>query len=83
MDVVVVARKMQTRLSALGQKQTFAVQKSVSALLPKADMCGALIHVRFVPIAIEFGCLFHTQIARVGALQHSIYNASWSLWTRP
>ena len=51
MDVVVVVRKMQTRLSALGQKQTFAVQKSVSALLPKADMCGALIHVRFVPIA--------------------------------
>ena len=27
------------------------VQKSVSALLPKADMCGALAHVCFVPIA--------------------------------
>ena len=25
---------------------------------------------------IEFGGLFHRQIARVGALQHSIYNAS-------
>ena len=38
-------------MSALGQKQTFAVQKSMSALPPKADMCGALVHVRFVPIA--------------------------------
>ena len=29
-------------MSALGQKQTFAVQKVMSALPPKADMCGAL-----------------------------------------
>ena len=39
------------RMSALGQKQTFAVKKGVSALPPKADMCGATRHVRFVPIA--------------------------------
>jgi hypothetical protein len=26
---------------ALGQKQTFATQKGMSALPPKADMCGA------------------------------------------
>ena len=38
-------------MSALGQKQTFAVQKGMSALPPKADMCGALGDVRFVPIA--------------------------------
>ena len=38
-------------MSALGQKQTFAVQKRMSALPPKADMCSALAHVRFVPIA--------------------------------
>jgi hypothetical protein len=38
-------------MSALGQKQTFAVQKSMSALPPKADMCGATRDVRFVPIA--------------------------------
>jgi hypothetical protein len=38
-------------MSALGQKQTFAPQKAMSALAPKADMCGALVHVRFVPIA--------------------------------
>jgi hypothetical protein len=35
----------------LGQKQTFAVQKGMSALPPKADMCGALGDVRFVPEA--------------------------------
>ena len=38
-------------MSALGQKRTCAVQKGMSALPPKADMCGALGHVRFVPIA--------------------------------
>ena len=38
-------------MSALGQKQTYAVQKAMSALHPKADMCSALAHVRFVPIA--------------------------------
>ena len=31
--------------------RTLAVQKGMSALPPKADMCGALAHVRFVPIA--------------------------------
>ena len=35
-------------MSALGHKRTFAVQKGMSALLPKADMCGALAHVCFV-----------------------------------
>ena len=38
-------------MSALGQKQTYAVQKGMSALPLKADMCGALAHVRFVPRA--------------------------------
>ena len=38
-------------MSALGQKQTCAVQNGMSALPPKADMCSALGHVRFVPIA--------------------------------
>jgi len=33
-------------MSALGHKQTYAVQKSMSALPPKADMCGALVDVR-------------------------------------
>ena len=38
-------------MSALGQKRTCAVHKPMSALPPKADMCSALAHVRFVPIA--------------------------------
>ena len=43
-------------MSALGQKQTFAVQNVMSALTPKADMCGATSDVRFVPIADIHGC---------------------------
>src|SRR5262245_20660612 len=54
-------------MSALGQKQTYVVQKgmsalppiatakadfrNMSALPPKADMCGAIRDVRFGPIA--------------------------------
>ena len=38
-------------MSALGQKQTFAVHYVMSALHPKADMCGATRDVRFVPTA--------------------------------
>ena len=38
-------------MSALGQKQTFAVHQPMSALPPKADMCSALAHFRFVPKA--------------------------------
>ena len=50
-------------MSALGQKQTFALQKVMSALPPIADMCGAFSDVRFVPIAditlLSFAsCLF-------------------------
>ena len=38
-------------MSALGQKQTFAMQNGMSALHPKADMCSATRDVCFVPIA--------------------------------
>ena len=38
-------------MSALGQKQTCAVQNVMSALPPIADMCDATRDVRFVPIA--------------------------------
>ena len=38
-------------MSALGQKQTYAMHKGMSALPPKADMCGATRDVRFVPKA--------------------------------
>ena len=36
-------------MSALGQKQTCASQKVMSALPPKADMCSAQADVRFTP----------------------------------
>ena len=38
-------------MSALGHKRTFAAQKVMSALPPKADMCGATRDVCFVPKA--------------------------------
>src|SRR5262245_64472391 len=38
-------------MSALGQKQTCAVQTDMSALPPKADMCSATRDVRFGPKA--------------------------------
>ena len=38
-------------MSALGQKQTFAMQTAMSALPPKADMCSANTDVRSGPIA--------------------------------
>ena len=38
-------------MSALGQKQTNAVHKVMSALPPIADMCSALADVRFGPKA--------------------------------
>jgi len=38
-------------MSALGQKQTRALQHLMSALPLKADMCSALDHVRFGPKA--------------------------------
>src|SRR5262245_16067895 len=38
-------------MSAMGQKRTFAVHQPMSALPPKADMCGATRDVRFGPIA--------------------------------
>ena len=38
-------------MSASGHKRTFAVQNGMSALPPKADMCGATRYVRLVPIA--------------------------------
>ena len=38
-------------MSALGHQRTYAVQKGMPALPPKADMCGATRDVRFGPIA--------------------------------
>ena len=49
-------------MSALGQKQTCAAQRVMSALPPKADMCGAVAHVRFVPEADIVGCYLPGEI---------------------
>ena len=38
-------------MSALGQKQTFAVQNAHVRFTPKSGHCSAPAHVRFVPIA--------------------------------
>jgi len=38
-------------MSALGQKRTFALHQPMSGLPPRANICGALAHVRFGPIA--------------------------------
>ena len=47
-------------MSALGHKQTFAVQNVMSALPPKADMCSAQArYVRFGPIADIVGLFDH------------------------
>jgi hypothetical protein len=37
-------------MSALGQKRTSCDATGMSALPPKADMCGAIADVRFGPI---------------------------------
>jgi hypothetical protein len=38
-------------MSALGQKQTYALQERMSDLLPKADVCAALANVCYEPKA--------------------------------
>jgi hypothetical protein len=43
-------------MSALGQKRKFAPQNVMSALFPKADMCGATRDVRYRPIADIVRC---------------------------
>ena len=43
--------KRGTTMSALGHERTFAPQKVMSALPPKADMCGATAHVCYGPEA--------------------------------
>ena len=51
-------------MSALGHKQTCAMRKGMSALPPKADMCGATRDVRLVPIAdIERKCAARASMA--------------------
>ena len=57
-------------MSTLGQKQTCATHRPVSALPPKADMCGATRDVRFVPIADIRGTTYVKQKDRCCAPHH-------------
>ena len=72
------SRSSASEMSALGQKQTFAVQTVMSALPPKADMCGATRDVRFVPKAdiVPTRRLHRRGQAIWAALQ---YRATWQL----
>jgi hypothetical protein len=40
-------------MSTSGHKCTFGSAIAMSALPPKADMCGATMDVRFVPILLQ------------------------------
>src|SRR5262249_40106992 len=51
--------QVELAMSALGQKQTFAVHQPMSALPPIADSCSALAHVRFGPKA-DIGAVMFT-----------------------
>jgi hypothetical protein len=55
-------------MSALGQKQTFALRNAMSALPPKADMCSALAYVCFGPIADIHDRSASLLISRVASL---------------
>src|SRR5262249_22018838 len=47
MEAIMRHSKMVCSAAALAHKQTFAVQKCMSALLPKADVCSAQAHVGY------------------------------------
>src|SRR5215475_9355776 len=49
-------------MSALGQNRTCAPQDVMSALPPEADMCSALAHVCFGPIADIASCCQRLQM---------------------
>ena len=69
-------------MSALGQKQTFAVQNAMSALHPIADMCGATRYVRHVPMADIVYSITSSALARraAGTARPKI-RAVWALIT--
>jgi len=61
-------------MSALGQKQTFAVQKVMSALPPTADICTAPADVCFVPIAdITLSAMFQFEFALIAGSLLRVY----------
>jgi hypothetical protein len=57
-------------MSALGHKQTCALQNGMSALAPKADICSVLANVCFGPIA-DTG--LHKEKDRLAAVSPKIH----------
>jgi hypothetical protein len=66
-------------MSALGHKRAFAVQNGMSALPPKADICSAQAHVRFVPKADIANLIDHL----IGCLPHKLNSAALCLLLLP
>jgi hypothetical protein len=69
----------------LGHKRTYATQKGMSALPPKADMCSALVHVRFSnrPVWVKRFQTIHeysVDVARGLALLFGIGTRALPLW---
>src|SRR5262249_50542575 len=59
--------------ASLGQKQTYAARRGMSALPPIADMCGALADVCYGPIADIVSC---TAVRERAALVHGVSTSS-------
>ena len=70
-------------MSALGQKQTYAVRKGMSALPPKADMCSATGDVRLVPIAdiSPYSIISSARESKLGGTVRPIALADFKLMT--
>ena len=69
-------------MSALGHKRTFAVHQPMSALPPKADMCGAIADVGFGPKAdipmADLHCVIRAAEGLVMLHRRSVFGASQS-----
>jgi len=53
----ICAAKRHVRFTPNSDRESGLLQTTMSALPPKADMCGAIVHVRYGPIADICGAL--------------------------
>src|SRR5262249_37520927 len=65
-------------MSALGQKQTFTLHQPMSALPLKADICGAIAHVRFGSKADS--CSAHAHVCFTPESRHVRCTSQCLLW---
>jgi hypothetical protein len=76
-----VTPKRAALMSALGQKQTFALQWATSALPPKADMCGATRDVRFGPLTDSCtAAIVRATIAVIANFRQQLVRAFRHVW---